>query len=204
MAAPLIRNGKKVAKIAKLQFNAGQAKPGPALAGVGIKMPDFTKAFNDQTKDRGNEPVPVEITVYTDKTFDFKLFTSPASYKIKQAAKLKSGSANAKANIAGEITLKQLEEIAQYKLPDLNTRDLHAAMSSIAGTARNMGVLIQGWDDIAAAKAKAAAEKKAIARSEKMEAELKAAEHDLVDSKDKEIKVVTHADEKETSEGGNQ
>lgn len=80
---------KKVVKKAKLQFAAGQAKPGPALAGVGINMPEFTKAFNDKTRERGNEPVPVLITVYEDKSFEFKLFTSPTSYKLIEAAKIK-------------------------------------------------------------------------------------------------------------------
>ena len=78
---------KEIVKKAKLQFPAGQAKPGPALAGVGINMPEFTKAFNDKTKDRGSEPVPVLITVYKDKSFDFKIFTSPASYKLTQMLK---------------------------------------------------------------------------------------------------------------------
>ncbi len=76
-----------IVRVRKLQFNAGQAKPGPALAGVGINMPEFTRAFNDATRDRGNEPVPVQITVYNDKSFEFKLFTSPASYKLKQVCK---------------------------------------------------------------------------------------------------------------------
>ncbi|OYD26875.1 large subunit ribosomal protein L11 [Mycoplasma testudineum] len=187
MAAPK----KKVVKVAKLQFIAGQAKPGPALAGVGIKMPEFTKAFNDQTRDRGNEPVPVAITVYADKSFDFKIFTAPASFKLLQAAKLKSGSANSKAQIIGTIKLEQLEEIAKYKMVDLNTRSLQSAMATIAGTAKNMGILIEGWDDIAAANAAAAAERKAIARAEKMHDELEAAQHNLVESKDKEIEVVT-------------
>lgn len=80
---------KEIVKKAKLQFMAGQAKPGPALAGVGINMPEFTKAFNDKTRDRGQEPVPVLITVYKDKSFDFKLFTAPTSFKLVQAAKAK-------------------------------------------------------------------------------------------------------------------
>ncbi len=108
-----------IVRVRKLQFNAGQAKPGPALAGVGINMPEFTRAFNDATRDRGNEPVPVQITVYNDKSFEFKLFTSPASYKLKQAAKIESGSSNAKTTKVATITVDQLREIAQYKLPRL-------------------------------------------------------------------------------------
>lgn len=135
---------KEIVRVAKLEFNAGQAKPGPALAGLGIVMPEFTKQFNDQTKDRGSEPVPVEITIYKDKSFTFRLFTAPAAYKLKQAAKLESGSANSKTTIAGTITVDQLREIAQYKLPDLNTDDVESAMGIIAGTAKNMGIAIEG------------------------------------------------------------
>ncbi|UUD36656.1 50S ribosomal protein L14 [Mycoplasmopsis californica] len=185
---------KEIVRVAKLQFNAGQAKPGPALAGVGINMPEFTKAFNDATRDRGNEPVPVEITVYKDKSFDYKLFTAPASFKLLQAAKLKSGSANSKTTIVGTITSAQLRQIAEYKLPDLNTEDVEAAMKIIAGTAKNMGILVEGIDDIAKAKAEAqqAAKEAAIAQAqeEKLEQEAKAA----AESKDKPIEVVTHAD----------
>ncbi|WP_236630704.1 50S ribosomal protein L11 [Mycoplasma sp. ATU-Cv-508] len=129
---------KEVVRVAKLQFNAGQAKPGPELAGLGIVMPEFTKQFNDATRARGDEPVPVEITVYRDKSFDFKLFTAPASYKIMQSAKIEKGSPNSKTQKVGTILKEQLRQIAEYKLPDLNTNDLEAAMRIIAGTARNM------------------------------------------------------------------
>lgn len=135
---------KEIVRVRKLQFNAGQAKPGPALAGVGINMPEFTRAFNDATRERGSEPVPVQITVYADKSFDFKLFTSPASYKLKEAAKINKGSSNAKTTIAATITVEQLKTIAEYKLPDLNTKDINAAMATIAGTAKNMGILVEG------------------------------------------------------------
>ncbi|MGZ9413730.1 50S ribosomal protein L11 [Mycoplasma sp. 480] len=170
---------KEIVRVAKLQFNAGQAKPGPALAGLGIVMPEFTKQFNDQTRDRGSEPVPVAITIYKDKSFDFKLFTSPASYKIKQAAKIQSGSSNSKTKIVATITLEQLKEIAQYKLVDLNTDSLDKAMQTIAGTAKNMGVLVEGWDDVVAAKKEAEkqakANAKAAASAAKLEEDAKAA-----------------------------
>lgn len=170
---------KEVVRVAKLQFNAGQAKPGPALAGLGIVMPEFTKQFNDQTRDRGSEPVPVAITIYKDKSFEFKLFTSPASYKIKQAAKIESGSSNSKTKIVATITLDQLKEIAEYKLVDLNTDSLDKAMHTIAGTAKNMGVLVEGWDDVVAAKKEALkqakANAKAAASAAKLEEDAKAA-----------------------------
>ncbi|VEU78191.1 50S ribosomal protein L11 [Mycoplasmopsis columbinasalis] len=135
-----------IVRVRKLQFLAGQAKPGPALAGVGINMPGFTRAFNDATKDRNSEPVPVEITVYKNKSFDFKLFTAPASFKLKQAAKIQSGSAKSKTTKVASITVDQLKEIAEYKLPDLSTDNIESAMKTIAGTARQMGITIEGWD----------------------------------------------------------
>ncbi|MBU4692126.1 50S ribosomal protein L11 [Mycoplasma zalophi] len=136
---------KELVRIAKLQFNAGQAKPGPALAGLGIVMPEFTKQFNDATRDRGSEPVPVKIWVYKDKSFDFKIFTSPASYKLKEAAKINTGAHNSKKEVVATITVDQLKQIAEYKLPDLNTDNLEAAMKQIAGTAKNMGIKIEGY-----------------------------------------------------------
>lgn len=170
---------KEVVRVAKLEFNAGQAKPGPELAGLGIVMPEFTKQFNDQTRDRGSEPVPVEITIYKDKSFTFKLFTAPAAYKLKQAAKIDKGAANSKTTIAATINVKQLREIAEYKLIDLNTDNVEQAMKIIAGTARNMGIAIEGWDDIEKLKeeAKAAelAAQKAAAAEAKLEADMKAA-----------------------------
>ncbi|MGL5732680.1 MAG: 50S ribosomal protein L11, partial [Metamycoplasmataceae bacterium] len=125
---------KEIVRIAKLEFNAGQAKPGPELAGLGIVMPEFTRQFNDETKDRGSEPVPVEITIYNDKSFTFKLFSAPAAYKLLQAAGIPKGSANSKTTIVGKITKAQLEEIAAYKLKDLNTDNIEQAMKIIAGT----------------------------------------------------------------------
>ncbi|PZW01469.1 50S ribosomal protein L11 [Metamycoplasma auris] len=138
---------KEIVKKAKLQFIAGQAKPGPALAGVGINMPEFTKAFNDKTRERGQEPVPVLITVYKDKSFDFKLFTSPTSYKLIEASKAKKGSGVPNKEKVGSITLDQLKEIATYKMPDMNANTLEAAMHQVAGTARNMGITIEGYDE---------------------------------------------------------
>ena len=133
---------KKVAKVCKLQFPAGGAKPGPALASAGINMPQFCTAFNDATKDRHGDMVPVIITAYEDKSFDFVLKTTPASIMIKKAAKIQKASSNQK-EIAGKITVDQLREIAEYKMPDLNANDVEAAMKIIAGTARNMGIEVE-------------------------------------------------------------
>ncbi len=137
---------KKVAKVCKLQFMAGGAKPGPALASAGINMPQFCVQFNDATKDRAGDVVPVLITAYEDKSFDFVLKTTPASNLLLKAIGVKSGSGNAKTTKVGTITVEKLREIAEYKMPDLNANDVEAAMRIVAGTARNMGVAIEGWE----------------------------------------------------------
>ena len=132
---------KKVVRVMKIQFKAGQAKPGPALAGAGIQMPKFCTAFNDQTKDRMGETVPVVLTVYEDKDFSFVLKTAPASEMIKKALGVQKGSTT-----VGTLSADKLKEIAEYKMPDLNAYDLDAAMKIVAGTAKNMGVKVEGID----------------------------------------------------------
>ena len=135
---------KKVAKVCKLQFEAGGARPGPALASAGINLPQFCTAFNDATKDRKGDIVPVIITAYEDKSFDFVLKTTPAAILLKKAAGISKASGNPKANKVGKITKSQLKEIAEYKMPDLNANDVEAAMRIIEGTARNMGIVVEG------------------------------------------------------------
>ncbi len=135
---------KKVAKICKLQFAAGQAKPGPALASAGINMPQFCTKFNDLTKDRHGDIVPVVITAYEDKSFDFVLKTTPAAFLLKKAANISKASGTPNTVTAGKITKAQLQEIAEYKMPDLNANDVEAAMKIIEGTARNMGIKVEG------------------------------------------------------------
>lgn len=136
---------KKVAKVCKLQFPAGGAKPGPALASAGINMPQFCTAFNDATRERAGDLVPVIITAYEDKSFDFVLKTTPAPVMIKKAAGITKASSHQK-EISGKITVDQLREIAEYKMPDLNANDIEAAMKIIAGTAKNMGVEVEGFE----------------------------------------------------------
>ncbi|MBR2802039.1 MAG: 50S ribosomal protein L11 [Erysipelotrichaceae bacterium] len=134
---------KKVAKVCKLQFQAGGARPGPALASAGINMPQFCQQFNDQTRDRAGDIVPVIITAYEDKSFDFVLKTTPAAILLKKAAGISKASGTPKTVKAGKITKAQLREIAEYKMPDLNANDVEAAMNIIAGTARNMGIVVE-------------------------------------------------------------
>ena len=137
---------KKVAKICKLQFMAGQAKPGPALASAGINMPQFCTDFNAKTADRCGDIVPVIITAYEDKSFEFVIKTTPAAFLLKKAAGIDKASGTPNSVKAGKITEAQLREIAEYKMPDLNANDVEGAMRIVAGTARNMGITIEGWE----------------------------------------------------------
>lgn len=134
---------KKIAKVVKLQLPAGGAKPGSALASAGVNMPKFCTEFNEKTRDRAGEPVPVIITAYEDKSFDFVVKKAPATYYIKKATGLKSGSANPLKNKVAKLTKSQLKEIAEAKMEDLNANDVEAAMKIIAGSARSMGVTVE-------------------------------------------------------------
>ncbi len=135
---------KKVTRIATLQFGAGQAKPGPELAGLGIDMGGFTKEFNDATRERSGDIVPVVITAYDDRSYEFVLKTTPAANMIMKAAGIAKGSAKSPNEIVGTVTEAQLKEIAEYKMPDLNAASLEAAISMLRGTAKNMGVAVEG------------------------------------------------------------
>ncbi len=137
---------KKIKRIAKIQFNAGQAKPGAELASLGINMPQFCIEFNDKTKERMGDVVPVIITAYEDKSFSFVLKTTPASILIKKAAGVKKGSSLPGRENVGKISKKQITEIAEYKLVDLNANDIKAAIKVIEGTARNMGIEVEGFE----------------------------------------------------------
>jgi len=138
---------KKISTKIKLQIAGGQANPappvGPALGQHGLNITQFCKEFNDATKDRMGEVVPVEITVFEDRSYRFILKTQPASEMIKKAAGIKKGSAKPLLEKVGSITDKQLTEIAQTKMADLSANDLEAAKKIIAGTARQMGVEIK-------------------------------------------------------------
>lgn len=137
---------KKVTRIAKLEFMAMQAKPGAELASIGINMPEFTKQFNDATKDRAGDIVPVIITAYEDKSFDFVLKTTPAAIQLKKAAKIDKAAHNPGKDHVGKVTIDDITKIAENKMKDLNANDIEAAKAIIAGTARNMGIDVEGWD----------------------------------------------------------
>jgi len=143
---------KKVVGTIELMLPAQQASPappvGPALGQHGVNIMEFVKQFNAASKDF--EPgtiVPVVITVYQDRSFTFIMKTPPVSYLLKKAAGVEKGAADPKRQKVGKITVKQLEEIAKTKLKDMNTDDLQAAMKTVAGTARSMGIEIEGWKE---------------------------------------------------------
>lgn len=140
---------KKIAAYIKLQVKAGEANPsppiGPALGQRGVNIMEFCKAFNAKTQDvEKGLPLPVVITVYSDKSFTFITKTPPATVLLKKAVGLKSGSSNPNTKKVGTVTRAQLEEIAKTKMEDLNAADLDAAIKTIAGSARSMGLNVEG------------------------------------------------------------
>lgn len=139
---------KKVKGVVKLNLPAGKANPappvGPALAGYGINIMGFCKEYNARTSNRLGEILPAEITVYTDGSFTFVLKTSPTPELLKKAAKIEKGSANPLRNKVGKVTRAQIKEIAEIKMKDLNAIDLEGAMKQVEGTARNMGLTVEG------------------------------------------------------------
>ncbi len=130
---------KKVAKVVKMELPGGEAKPGPKLASAGVVMPKFCTEFNAKTADRKGQVVPVIITAFEDKTFEMEIKTSPVTGLLLKAAGIQKGASNQK-TIVGKVTKAQIKEIAQYKLPDLNTDDIEQAMKIIEGSAKNMGI----------------------------------------------------------------
>ena len=139
---------KKVQGYIKLQIPAGKATPappvGPALGQHGVNIVEFTKQFNARTADQGDLIIPVVITVYNDRSFSFVTKTPPAAVLIKKACNIKSGSGVPNKNKVATITQEQLRQIAETKMPDLNAATIEAAMSMVAGTARSMGITIDG------------------------------------------------------------
>ena len=139
---------KEVAGLIKLQIKGGAANPsppvGPALGSKGINIMDFCKAFNARTQDRAGKVLPVVITYYTDKSYDFIVKTPPVAVQLMEAAKIKSGSAESNRKKVAEITWDQVRTIAQDKMPDLNCFTVESAMTLVAGTARSMGITVKG------------------------------------------------------------
>ena len=138
---------KKVTGLIKLQIQAGAANPappvGPALGAHGVNIMEFCKAYNAATESQRGNVVPVEITIYEDRSFDFKLKTPPAAKLLLKAAGLQKGSATPHTNKVGKVSMSQVVEIAQTKMEDLNANDVEAATKIVAGTARSMGITVE-------------------------------------------------------------
>ena len=139
---------KEVAAFIKLQIKGGAANPsppvGPALGSKGVNIMDFCKQFNARTQDKAGKVLPVIITVYSDKSFDFVVKQPPVAVQLKEAAKIKSGSAQPNRSKVGQVTWEQVAEIAKDKMPDMNCFTIEAAMRMVAGTARSMGINVVG------------------------------------------------------------
>ena len=139
---------KEVAALIKLQIKGGAANPsppvGPALGSKGVNIMDFCKQFNARTQDKAGKVLPVIITVYGDKSFDFVVKQPPVAVQLKEAAKLQSGSAEPNRKKVGQVTWDQVKAIAEDKMPDLNCFTLESAMRMVAGTARSMGINVVG------------------------------------------------------------
>ncbi len=139
---------KEIATYIKLQVKGGAANPappiGPALGAKGVNIMEFCKQFNARTQDQPGKVLPVIITVYTDKSFDFVIKTPPAAVQIMEAAKIKGGSKEPNRSKVGTINWEQVRKIAEIKMPDLNCFTIESAMSMVAGTARSMGVTVEG------------------------------------------------------------
>ena len=137
---------KKIKGYIKLQIQAGKANPappiGPALGQQGVNIMEFCKAYNDRTKDMVGQVIPVVITVYEDRSFEFILKTPPVSDLLKKYAKIQKGSPEPNKNKVGSVTMEQIKEIAQIKLKDLNANTIDAAMSIVMGSARSMGITV--------------------------------------------------------------
>jgi large subunit ribosomal protein L11 len=138
---------KKIKTVIKLQIQAGKANPappvGPALGQHGLNIQEFCTRFNNETRDLGGDIIPVEITVFEDRTYTFILKTPPAAELLKKAAGIEKGSGNPLTTKVGKVTKAQIREIAEKKMPDLNANDIEAAMKIIEGTARQMGLTVE-------------------------------------------------------------
>ena len=139
---------KQIETYVKLQVKGGQANPappiGPALGAKGLNIMEFCKRFNAKTQDKMGQVLPVVITVYVDKSFDFIIKTPPAAVLLMNAAKLKKGSPEPNRNKVGKVTWDQVKEIAETKMPDLNSFTIDSAMKMVAGTAKSMGLVVEG------------------------------------------------------------
>ena len=195
---------KEIVKKIKLQIPAGKATPAPPVGTIlgpaGINLGEFCTKFNDASKDKMGDVLPVEITLYDDRSYDFVLKTPPAAFLLKKVAKLKKGSSKGANEIVATITKDELKEIAETKMPDLNANDIEAAMRIIEGTARNMGIAVKGLND---QELQDQAQKAELAEKEKEKRaeELEAIEEEAKELKEhKEVETINKAKDEEVEE----
>ena len=195
---------KEVVKKIKLQIEAGKATPAPPVGTVlgpaGINLGEFCTKFNEASRDKMGDVIPCEITIYDDRSFDFVLKTAPAAFLLKKVAKVNKGSKKGANEIVATISKKDLKEIAETKMPDLNAYDVESAMKQIAGTARNMGIAIEGVNDaeLAEQEKEAKAEEKEQAKRDAELAELEAEAKEMAEASNVDVPV--HGDEEEREE----
>ena len=194
---------KKVTKVVKIQIPAGKATPAPPVGTIfgplGINLQEFCTRYNDATRDKMGDVIPCEVSVYEDRTFDFVLKTPPAASLLLKVAGLNKGGVKGANEMVATITKEQLKQVAEIKLPDLNTNDIEQAMKIVAGTARNMGIAVKGLND-AELEAQAHEAKEAEAEAAKLEESLEAMEAEAKAMADAEMPEVESTEQKEQEE----
>lgn len=194
---------KKVTKVVKIQIPAGKATPAPPVGTIfgplGINLQEFCTKYNDATRDKMGDIIPCEVTVYEDRTFDFVLKTPPAASLLIKVAGLSKGGVKGANEIVATITKDQLKQVAEIKLPDLNTNDLNQAMKIVAGTARNMGIAVKGLNDTEL-ETQAEEAKEVEAEMAKLDAEFAEMEAEAKANADKEVPEVESTEQKAETE----
>lgn len=194
---------KKVTKVVKIQIPAGKATPAPPVGTIfgplGINLQEFCTKYNDATRDKMGDIIPCEVTVYEDRTFDFVLKTPPAASLLIKVAGLSKGGVKGANEIVATITKDQLKQVAEIKLPDLNTNDLNQAMKIVAGTARNMGIAVKGLNDTELEN-QAEEAKEAEAEMAKLDAEFAEMEAEAKANADKKVPEVESTEQKAETE----
>ncbi len=194
---------KKVTKVVKIQIPAGKATPAPPVGTIfgplGINLQEFCTRYNDATREKMGDIIPVEVTVYEDRSFDFVLKTPPTASLLLKAAKLQKGGVKGANEIVATITKDQLREIAEIKLPDENTNNIDAVMRTIAGTARNMGIAVKGLNDVELEE-QAEEAKEAEAEMAKLDEELAEMEANAKAMADQDVPEVESTEQKQETE----
>ena len=194
---------KKVTKVVKIQIPAGKATPAPPVGTIfgplGINLQEFCTRYNDATREKMGDIIPVEVTVFEDRSFDFVLKTPPTASLLLKAAKLQKGGVKGANEIVATITKDQLKEIAEIKLPDENTNNIDAVMRTIAGTARNMGIAVKGLNDVELEE-QAEEAKEAEAEMAKLDEELAEMEANAKAMADQDVPEVESTEQKQETE----